>query len=531
LHTARRVPIRALLTSVVVALATAGSASAAVVIHEVESDRGVDSDFIELKNTDAAPVDISGYVLRDSNDGSSFTVAGGTTLAPGGYYLADALGFGLGSSDAARLFTSSALGSLIDSYSWAAHAVATYGRCPDGTGPMGSTNGSTPGATNNCPSTVVPLPWPGGSEIALADGVDVFGPNLSGLTYEPSGTNARGVVWAVRNKPSTLFRLVWNGTTWAPDTANGWGAGKQLLYPDGGGVPDAEGVTPAGDANALYVSTERNDVAAGNVDDISRPSVLRFDVSSPAATLTATREWALASDLPGLAANKGLEAVAWVPDAVLVAKGFWDEATGADYAPATYPGHGSGLFFVGVEASGQVIAYALDQATGAFTRVATIASGFPTIMDLHFEAETSRLWAVCDDTCDGRSAWLEIAQSGAHDGRFVPTSTVARPAGMPNLNNEGFTTAPQAECLNGRKPAFWADDSNTGGHALRSGTLTCTVPQAPGRDPAPALVPALAQAQGLSIQDPSSCSRRRPRARSRRPQSSHRWPPTPPGRR
>jgi hypothetical protein len=49
-----------------------------------------------------------------------------------------------------------------------------------------------------------------------------------------------------------------------------------------------------------------------------------------------------------------------------------------------------------------------------------------------------------------------------------------RPAGMPNLNNEGFTVAPLAECVGGRRPALWADDSETGGIAIRRGTVTCT---------------------------------------------------------
>ena len=107
----------------------------------------------------------------------------------------------------------------------------------------------------------------------------MFGTNLSGLAYQPSGTAARGVLWAVRNGPSTLYRLVYDGTKWTPDTTNGWSAGKQLRYPDGTGDPDAEGVTLVdGDpANGIYVSTERNNNASG----VSRPAVLRFDARRP----------------------------------------------------------------------------------------------------------------------------------------------------------------------------------------------------------------------------------------------------------
>lgn len=31
----------------------------------------------------------------------------------------------------------------------------------------------------------------------------------------------------------------------------------------------------------------------------------------------------------------------------------------------------------------------------------------------------------------------------------------------------------QGECVGGFKPAFWADDSQTGGYSLRKGTVSC----------------------------------------------------------
>ncbi len=475
--TGERAPARALgpVAVVVALLAAAAPASANVVINEVESDGGGGvADWVELMNTDAAPANVGGYVLKDSDDGHSLTIAPGTTIPAHGFRAVDvdvAGGFGLGSNDAARLFAPGNLVTPVDSYAWTSHAAATYGRCPDGTGAMVSTNSPTRGAANDCP--VAGLPWPGSTDVSTADDLNVFGSNLSGLAYQPSGSGERGVLWAVRNGPSTLYRLIYNGTKWTPDTANGWSAGKQLVYPNGAGVPDAEGVTlVAGDANAVYVSTERND--DGPNSNTSRPAVLRYDVSAPGATLTATNDWNLTADLPGLGANLGLEAITWVPDDLLVAKGFRDEAKGATYNPADYPGHGAGLFLVGVEQNGMIYAYALNPTTGAFVQVAQIASGFPKIMDLSYEPESTHVWAVCDDSCNGRTATLDIAQTGPNAGRFVVTGTYERPAGMANLNNEGFTIAPQAECVNGLKPVFWSDDSNTAGHALRTGRINCT---------------------------------------------------------
>lgn len=332
-------------------------------------------------------------------------------------------------------------------------------------------------------------PWPGGSSVSIVDGTGVFGQNLSGLAYQPSGGSAPGVLWAVRNSPPALFRLLWNGTTWAPDAANGWSTGKQLYYTNGQGVPDAEGVTLVeGDPGAVYVSTERNteDSAHGN---ISRPSVLRYDISGAAATLTATEEFDLTADLPGLGSNEGLEGVGWVPDTALVTRGLIDESTGVAYDPSDYPGHGSGLFFVGVEETGQIVAYAFDLTNGGFSRVAAFSSGFPEVMEITYEPERGQLWAVCDNNCNGRADALEIAQSGPSVGKFVVASTYDRPSGMANLNNEGFAVAPHAECANGLKPVFYADDDNDELHALRAATIECLAgsgegpPGGPGGSP------------------------------------------------
>lgn len=469
-----RAPARPYVAALAAAAAfffAAANAQAAIVINEVESDGGPDS--IELTNTGPADVNIGGWVLKDSNDGNTFTIPPGTMLAPGGFFLA-VTPFGLGAGDSARLFAPADLVTPVDQYTWTTHAVTTYGRCPDGTGAFSFTNRPTPNAANDCPGPAAA--WPGGTSIAVADELAVFPSNLSGLAYQGSGSGARGVLWATQNNPSTLYRLVHDGAKWIRDTTGGWGFGKQLVYPNGGGVPDAEGITLVGsEPNAVYVATERNDLG-GNAN-ISRPAVLRYDPTGAGGTLTATHDWDLTADLPGLAPNAGLEAIAWVPDSLLVAKGFLDQRTGAKYDPAAYPGHGSGLFFVGVEQDGRILAYALSTA-GTFQRVASIASGFPAVMALEYEPETAHLWAACDNGCDGRTATLDIDAGG----RFVVTHTYARPAGMTNLNNEGFTITPQAECAGGLKPVFWTDDSGTDGHAIRSGTINCTVPVA---DPVP----------------------------------------------
>ncbi|WP_432832128.1 lamin tail domain-containing protein [Dactylosporangium sp. CA-092794] len=425
--------------------------SSPVRINEVESNGGTPGDWVELVNTGAAPVDLSGWVVKDNDDTHVFTITAGTTLAAGGHLALDVDPvFGLGAADSARLFRPD--GSLVDAYSWTAHAATTYGRCPDGTGQFATTTVDTKGAANACAGQTPAAPWPGGTAVSTADAANAFGTNLSGLAY--AGQN---VLWAVKNGPGTLYRLGFDGTLWSPaDTYT-------LHYPDGTGDLDAEGVTLGN--GGVYVSTERNNANSG----VSRPAVERFDPVAGAASLNATREWNLTADLPPVGANSGLEAITFVPDAYLTAHGFADEHTGAPYNPATYPGHGDGLFLVGLEANGTVYTYALSD-NGSFTRVATVASGFPAVMDLQYEPETGHVWAVCDDTCTGRTATLDLDAAG----KFAVTGLFERPAGMPNYNNEGFAIAPQSECASGLKRAWWSDDSNDEGHALRAGTIRCT---------------------------------------------------------
>jgi hypothetical protein len=452
----------------------ANDCSVAVRINEVESNGGTPGDWIELYNPSASAIDLSGYILKDNDDTHNYALPAGTSIAAGGFYVAEEAQFvfGLGAPDAARLFSPS--GTLIDSYSWDTHATTTYGRCPDGTGAFGTTAASTKGAANSCTSStgVSSTPWPGGNNVQIVDDSAVFGGNLSGLAYEGANGTVPAVIWGARNGPGSLFRLVWNGRVWTPDTTSGWSAGKALHYPDGSGEPDAEGVTfTTGSAAGMYVSAERNNSDNAN----SRNSVLRYDPSGTGTALTATNEWNLTSDLPVTGANLGAEAISWIPDDFLVARGFYDEAAGKAYTPSDYANHGTGVFFVGLEANGVVYAYTLNSANNTFKRIATISTPFTGVMDLEFDRELNYLWATCDDGCGGQSAILEIdtTTGSSTKGRFKTTHLFARPSTMPNYNNEGFTVAPQSECVNGLKPAYWSDDSEDGGHALRKDSVPC----------------------------------------------------------
>ncbi|ROQ41531.1 lamin tail-like protein [Frondihabitans sp. PhB188] len=480
----------------------ANDCSSPVSINEVESNGGSPDDWVELTNIGASTVDISGYVFKDSDDTHSYVIPAGTTVAAGGFTVLDTttastpdgFDFGLGGADSARLFLADG-STLVDSSSWTSHAGTTYGRNPDGTGDFEQTSEATKGAANRFEGTAVAETWPGSPDETALDAEVTYTGDLSGLDYEPSGTSKDGTLWGVENGNGKLYRIVSDASGgWAPATTGGWADGKVLHYADGTGTVDAEGVTVADDSSegGIYVSSERDN----DVSSVSRPAVLKYDATSPATVLNAEQEWNLAADFPGLGANSGLEGVTWIPDAFLTGSGFVDGSTNAAYEPADYAGHGDGLFFVGVEGTASVYAYAL-LSDGGFHRVATIATSFPVVADVQFDADLGRLWVVCDDACEGQTALFSIDDSGA----FTQSSLYDAPSNAdPALANEGFAIAPAATCTtDGERETFYADDNDTDGFSFREGSYPCepatTTPGAgtgggdSGTDPAGVLSP------------------------------------------
>ncbi|WP_394163080.1 esterase-like activity of phytase family protein [Galactobacter valiniphilus] len=480
--------------------------SSPLVINEIVSDAGDPDDWVELYNTGTGAADPNGLVLTDAEPdkaGHRYTLTGLDPIPAGGFLRLDTaqFGFGLGKADAVRLLGVD--GTVVDEHAWQAHAATSSGRCPDGSGEFGLTERVTPGAANACSEQgggdgVSASPWPGGDTVRALDTVDETRGDWSGIDHEPGAAGAPGALWVVQNGDGELYRLD------SADAGASWERtrGYELRYPDGAGTVDAEGVTvtSGGSAAGLYVSSERDN----DVKGVSRPSVLRYalpaadsgSAARPAVggtpVLKAAAEWNLAADFPGLRANSGLEGITWIPDAWLTGHSFLDERTGAAYRPANYPGHGEGLFAVGVEGTGQVYLYALMD-DGAFARIASIDSDFDVVADLQFDAEREALWVACDDACNGRiavfspregaaaspaavaAATARVAAAAATQS-FTRTALYERPAQTQNFGNEGFALADASQCVDGAVPTFYVDDNNTDGHSLRTGTLAATCP-------------------------------------------------------
>lgn len=462
-------------------------------------------DFVEVKNIGAQQLSLAGWGVRDNKDASKdwMPFPADTVLAPGarvGLEVDVADGFGLGGDqgDEAHLLLSDKA-TEVDAIGWIKDgtgdgtvdhpiqwpASGSLGRCPDDATTKGSWQGNnavTFGAANDCspytgtspvydPTTDGAQPWPGGQTIRTSDAADMFYlpasddgieetyGDASGAVFDPTDPNT---LWIAKNKRGTLFKLRKQADgSWAP--ATGWEHGKDVRFADGTGHPDTEGLTVGPDGD-VYMTSERDN----SNDSVNQNMVLQFDQDAATGELTATRQWDLTSALPDVPANLGLEGVTWVPDSYLVAGGLQDASTGAAYDPASYPRHGSGLFLVAFEGDGNLYAFALNS-DDSYTEVATIASGFPSVMDVQYDAERGAVWATCDDTCGDRYAELRPA-----GGTLARVGLFKAPADMPVLNNEGMAIAPQSTCANGVEEVVWTDDGNTDHHSLRSGTIACT---------------------------------------------------------
>lgn len=450
-----------------------------VVINEIESN-GDATDWVEVYNAGAAAVDISGWTVMDDkpadHEAETTPLPAGTVLAAGGYLVFDQptdFVFGLGGGDTVTV--RDANGKTVAEHVYADHAKGVWARCGDEFIDVAL---STKGAANVCEGggddggELELATWPGSADVRVLDSAPMFLEDSSGLDIQETADGT--FLWAVDNGEGRIWKLKASADG-SVSMVDGWADGKRVRFQKdaeapGAAGPDTEGITT--DAEGLvYVASERDNSAKG----VNQNKILQVDPNGAGADLVALTEWDLTALLPAVGANLGIEAVEWVPDAALTGKLFDDEAQTA-YDPAAYAGKNAGLFFVAVEDNGGVYAFALT-ADGSAQLVSTIDPGLAGVMALDYDSVLGVLWAVCDDGCHGASAQISLngtAEPGI--GHF------ARAAGLPDINNEGFATAPASLASNGQRPVWWFADGFAS-EALRTGTLPAASGEGPGEVP------------------------------------------------
>ncbi|OZG57675.1 multifunctional nuclease/2',3'-cyclic-nucleotide 2'-phosphodiesterase/5'-nucleotidase/3'-nucleotidase [Bifidobacterium tissieri] len=516
-------------------------------------DVGTDTVTLGSKNT--KDVDISGWSFRDDKDSADhiYTVPDGTVIKAGGeaeFNLDKLAGIGLGKSDQVRVFDKS--GKQILQFTWKGDdGKVVYVANTDADAMVKQGQGG--GTDQPSGDKMAVAAWPGLDTVKTIDGVDEFGAgkatgehtdgNLSGLAYQPGANGKPGTLWAADNDlnptlgitgpkgAGSINKFVYDAASgsWKQDPNDGWSftkdgtakGGKQLHFKDGKGGVDSEGITLIeGDPNkGVFIGAERDNTDKNK----PRPSILSYDVNAKTADtngdgaqdLTAAHEWNLTGGLSqfgvqladGDDANLGVEGVAFIPDSVLTAKKFKvnvDPKNVHDYDPNGFGNSYGGLFFVALEKTNAIYAFALqttkDGQDNAFP-VAQIAlpetaanAGYSGPRDLTWDAEHGQLLAQGDNTIGAEEkptkAMLATYEFGT-DGTLQLTKLNEEPAAVASGNTEGFAIAPDAEAAkvdggkDGKtyKPVFWADDSVTDGHSLRMGYIEATAPQQPGQQP------------------------------------------------
>ena len=280
-------------------------------------------------------------------------------------------------------------------------------------------------ASGTGPATAGAQTWPGGASVTVADQTCAWktttgpeGRDMSGLVFDPTNPD---VLYAVKNK-SWVFRLVKQGDLWVPDTANGLGRRQADLLPRRHRPARLRG--PDGRPRRCALRHDR----ARQRQQHLRPELgpaLRPDRGGhharPDRPVEPHCRLPRAERPDTGKANLGFEGVTFVPDTYLVQNGFVDQSTGSTYYPSDYPGHGAGLFFAALENDGKLYAYALN-ADGTLHRVAVVDTGMGHVMDVQFDADPQRIWALCDNTCRCRRPCSKVDATGA----IVPDVVYAR---------------------------------------------------------------------------------------------------------
>jgi len=123
-------------------------------INEIYPNAERPGGYVELYNPTTDTIDLSNWTITGRDVSRGFTIPVGAMIPPLGFILVNEGLFpqGLGTADEVHLF--SRFGAQVDSYTWDASQAASFGRCPDGSGPFVALTLPTRKLRNACPTTL-----------------------------------------------------------------------------------------------------------------------------------------------------------------------------------------------------------------------------------------------------------------------------------------------------------------------------------------------------------------------------------------
>ncbi|MGM9913234.1 lamin tail domain-containing protein [Floccifex sp.] len=398
-----------------------------VVLNEVQSkDPDGKDDWIELANPTSQPIDISGLIIKDSEDNHAYTIPEGTTIDANGYYVIyeSEFGFGLGKDDSVRIYDGD---TLIGSTTWQGHTTPSWGLYPNVNGnEYRSTKEPTPGEENKFSDIPDKEEWNGLENADIIDSESTFLEDSSGLDVR------NGWIYGVDNGTGTfwIFKVNDDGNI---EFAPGFENGKRVRFqkdannPSAAG-PDAEGITVDTDG-MVFIASERDNSDKGT----NYNTILMVNPNEDATDLIAQMEWNLTDSLPQVSANMGIEAVEWVSNSDINGL-IIDQNTNQPYDSSMYPNSiNNGIFFVALEDNGHVYAYVLNN-DGSSVQIADIDSKLGGAMGLDYDEINKELWVAADNGYNNLCAKMKF--NGTDD---ISITHVLPPAGLDtSANNEGF---------------------------------------------------------------------------------------------
>ena len=280
---------------------------------------------------------------------------------------------------------------------------------------------------------VARVPWPAESWSASVNltgiegaGTNDFYQDLSAAVWD----RASGRMWVARNGPtpnSKLWALRPSGATWVVDT-------QGALRGEWTGLGDLEAVTfcPA-TPDVVYCASEGE-------------QVIRAVRVTTYGTATIVRQWNVSSAVPA-SGGDGIEGLAFVPNWALDEAGFAMVNGGAQTRSTLGL---DGLFFAGNQVDGRI--YVLDLAAGGttFTWLGSLATSYPEIAEVTFDASTRQLMILHGDNQNRIEVCALTATGSGAARRLTEVQTIERPTGSAtNANIEGLGVLSGDTCSTG----------------------------------------------------------------------------------